>query len=45
MILPCGRWPQGTATARRAAPVADITGQPAESVEEFVTRRLDLFAE
>jgi hypothetical protein len=24
--------------------VADITGRPAESVEDFVTRHIDLFA-
>jgi hypothetical protein len=29
---------------RMTATVEEITGQPAESVEEFVTRHLDLFA-
>jgi len=29
---------------RMTTTVGDITGRPAESVEEFVTRHLDLFA-
>jgi hypothetical protein len=30
---------------RKTATVEEITGRPAESVEEFVARRSDLFAE